>query len=290
MWRVGTVSMGVTLLLLGIFLFISQFTGWDHMKILLSWWPIILIVLGIEILLFIFLSKQEKTVLKYDFLSIFFVGVLGTVGIVFTLLNTTGVLELFEHKMMQEERTFDLPVFEQQIGESIERVVINSHYPLLVESTKHGEVTMFGTYRGTVSDHQPLLETVNDYLLVQEKGDTLFIEMKKLPQKAYDLGDSYFIMEATILVPSHVKLEINANHSEVTMKPRDLKSDWMIETAYQVGLIIEKESDVKISMENVAEIVAEDEQTSQMKEWVFGNGSSVIQILKANEVRMQTRN
>ena len=64
-WRVGTISMGASLLLLGVFLLLSQIVGWDLTRVMISWWPIILVVLGIEILVYLLLSKSEKPVLKY---------------------------------------------------------------------------------------------------------------------------------------------------------------------------------------------------------------------------------
>ena len=83
---------------------------------MIAWWPVILVVLGIEILVFLFLSRQEKPFLKYDFLSIFFVGVIGTVGIGFSLLSSTGILEKMDDWLNREERTMDLPVFAHPVN------------------------------------------------------------------------------------------------------------------------------------------------------------------------------
>ena len=110
-WRVGTFSMGASLLFLGLFLFFSKFLGLDLVQVMTAWWPLLLVVLGIEILLYLFLSRQEKPVLKYDFLSIFFVGVLGTAGILFAILSTTGIMGKVEDVMAREERSFELPAF-----------------------------------------------------------------------------------------------------------------------------------------------------------------------------------
>ncbi|NRD77721.1 hypothetical protein HPT25_09715 [Bacillus sp. BRMEA1] len=86
-WRVGTFSMGALLVLLGLLLFLSKFFELSIVQVMTAWWPILLIVLGIEILLYLFWSRQENPVLRYDILSIFFVGLLGTMGIVFAFLS-----------------------------------------------------------------------------------------------------------------------------------------------------------------------------------------------------------
>lgn len=69
-WRVGSISMGTLLLFLGVLLLLSQLAGWDSSHVLAGWWPVLLIVLGAEILVYLFQSKEEKPLLKYDFLSI----------------------------------------------------------------------------------------------------------------------------------------------------------------------------------------------------------------------------
>ena len=89
-WRVGTFSMGASLVFLGLILFFSRFLDLNLVQVMTSWWPLLLVVLGIEILLYLILSRQEKPLLKYDFLSIFFVGLIGTVDIAFALLSATG--------------------------------------------------------------------------------------------------------------------------------------------------------------------------------------------------------
>src|SRR5690606_25524673 len=108
-WRVGTVSMGLSLLLLGILLLLSQFLGFQLLHIMAVWWPIILVVLGMEILLYLYVSRQEKPFVKYDFLSIVFVGVIGMTGIGFAILSTTGIMEKVDDYINREERSETLP-------------------------------------------------------------------------------------------------------------------------------------------------------------------------------------
>ncbi|ASA97467.1 LiaF transmembrane domain-containing protein [Anoxybacillus flavithermus] len=54
-WRVGTVSMGASLILLGIVLFISQWEGMGAADIFASWWPFLLVLLGVEV----FVPKEK---------------------------------------------------------------------------------------------------------------------------------------------------------------------------------------------------------------------------------------
>lgn len=72
-WRVGTLSMGILLIALGCTLFISQFKGWSSLQIIFKLWPIVLIMLGCEILGYLFFSRKETSIVKYDGFSIFII-------------------------------------------------------------------------------------------------------------------------------------------------------------------------------------------------------------------------
>src|SRR5690625_3502190 len=111
-WRVGSFSMGALLIFLGILLVLSQQLGMKASTIFLAWWPIILIVLGIEILIYIYFVKKENSFIKYDFLSIIFVSFIGMIAIAMTILMSTGLFDKV-HAWTNLERTVgDLPEYD----------------------------------------------------------------------------------------------------------------------------------------------------------------------------------
>ncbi len=87
--RVGTISLAVALIALGILIFISQISNVYTLDLALKMWPIILILLGLEILWCRFASKDEEVVVKYDIVSIFLVFI-----ILFTNLTLYAMLEI----------------------------------------------------------------------------------------------------------------------------------------------------------------------------------------------------
>jgi|LSQX01.2.fsa_nt_gb hypothetical protein len=72
-WRVGTFSMGIILIALGAVMLVSQLKGVSAFAMILRWWPVILIMLGVEILIYILLSRQEQPKVKFDVFSILIV-------------------------------------------------------------------------------------------------------------------------------------------------------------------------------------------------------------------------
>ncbi|MFD2446615.1 hypothetical protein ACFSO7_21990 [Bacillus sp. CGMCC 1.16607] len=278
-WRVGTFSMGASLLFLGVILLFSQFFNLKLYKMMIAWWPAILVVLGIEILVFLFFNKHEKPFLKYDFLSIFFVGVIGMIGIGFVLLSSTGLMEKVTDVMESQEQTMELPPFIQKVDAEIKRIVVKTEqYPITIEATPNKEVSMFGTYRTVMRENEKLINQSTDFLHVQQNGDTLYIEMKDLPSQTGPF-DYYATVSATLLVPSNVKLEVIGRNNNIRLQPRTLLSDWSIENASEVSLHVEEDDDLTVKAESVQQIIGQEglwkitEQKSEVQN-ELENGSS----------------
>ena len=84
-WRVGSLSMGIILVASGILLMLSLAAKIDVLHILLTFWPIILVCLGMEILLHLFMKKDDgiDVKIKYDILSVLFIGFILFISVLF---------------------------------------------------------------------------------------------------------------------------------------------------------------------------------------------------------------
>ena len=91
--RVGTFTLGISLIVLGIALMISFFTDAFTVYEVIKFWPIFIIVFGIEVLVHAILNNEEK--LRYDGLSIF----LGIVLILstFAMAGFDFILKYMQH-------------------------------------------------------------------------------------------------------------------------------------------------------------------------------------------------
>ena len=67
-----------------------------------------------------------------------------------------------------------------------------------VEASEHEAVEVFGTYQ---SIEDELVESQDDYMLTEEKGDTLYITLKDLP-KVSGFFSYQPLTRPTILVPA----------------------------------------------------------------------------------------
>jgi hypothetical protein len=242
---------GGSLVFLGLLLFLSRFMGLDLVHVMSAWWPILLIVLGIEILLYLFFSRQEKPILKYDFVSILFVGLLGMAGIWFATLSATGIMGKVEEVVAREERSFQLLDFSYQMDDSIKRVVLRTTaYQTTIEATEEKEVSMFGTYRTQTTKKEKPLASADDYVYAKRKGDTLFVNVKTLPNEVGPFY-SHTEMASTILIPKGVELEVISTGADITLNPRELENDWSIKGASSLDVKVAETSNLKIQAVDV---------------------------------------
>lgn len=100
--RVGTVSMGIVLIFFGILIFVSQVSSTSAVSMFIKFWPGILILLGGEILYYVYSNKKEEIKIKYDVFSIFIVTTILIVNIFIYGLMETGVMDLIKLKVSQQ--------------------------------------------------------------------------------------------------------------------------------------------------------------------------------------------
>ncbi|MBN8210525.1 hypothetical protein JI666_17350 [Bacillus sp. NTK071] len=267
-WRVGTISMGVSLLFLGVILLLSQVFKWDTAYVLISWWPVLLIVLGIETLLYFLQSHAEKPYLTFDFLSIFFVGMIGTIGIGFTVFQASGFLDHVSSYLDGEVKTTSLPAYNQDVGEGIKRIFVDAgNQPVTIESSPEKEVSVFGTYRAQEINGEPLLDNFEEYLFTKVKGDTLYVTFQDLPERQ-GLVTRQSTMQATLVVPSTTELEVISAYGGLTLKPRTLVSSWDVSNASEVSVNLSRDDNLTVNLEHVEYINGEE------SEWEYSENSS----------------
>lgn len=282
-WRVGSVSMGLSLIMLGILLFLSQVKETQMFEPLLVWWPLILVVLGIEIVLYLFLSKQEHPIVKYDLLSIFFVGVIGTIGIGFTLLASTGLVDEVQAFLGAEHQTIDLPEVEEQLPNTIKRIVLETNSSSTkIESSSTSNLYVFGTYEATVDPKgKPLIASKSDYVFTKVVGDTMYVTIKDPSNKSGPF-DTYTTMEPTVVIPTTVQLEVRGEHNQISLYPGFIENHWIVDGGGHVNVYVSKENNVLLSATSNSDLqngnINWDEMTrpeSNNSEEVFGDQSNL---------------
>lgn len=123
--RVGTFTMGVTMILVGVLL-VCSLLGWGlQLEWVFRFSPLILVALGVEVLVGAF-SKGTK--LKYDFLSIFVCGILTLAALAFSAVPF--VLQYFGPSHELAERRVETEIYEKVLnslpGEGLEMLNVSA--------------------------------------------------------------------------------------------------------------------------------------------------------------------
>jgi hypothetical protein len=208
-WRVGTFSMGLSLILIGGSLLISAWAGNEAWLTLFRWWPVVFVLLGCEVLIYLYMPNKERPFVYYDVFSILFVGVLCVLCVIFAVLTSTGVMQELRYAMGSTEYTQDLPELRQPVPASVKKVIVRSSIAALkVDRAETSELHLFGSYRttGAMTDadqgrHKEEASTVHII------GDTLYVSIKDLPARR-GFAHVYPSPEAVLVVPKELKVEI----------------------------------------------------------------------------------
>jgi hypothetical protein len=231
-WRVGTLSMGLLLVALGIILLAGKANPAWSMRNLLQYWPVLLIILGLEmVMLNIFSSiTGSRFRLSYDVLSIIMVFIILFSSSVMMMLESTGAMDIARRALggteyyAQAEMVVPGDESLRSLIMSLEgsdKTVINTH-PGIGDEVK---VTI--VYRGVFATQQEADEYAKAQVIGKERmGDTLAINLHPLSRGQLPWRD--VTREVAIYVPQGLNVELNQKRGSIEAHLYEPKSRWII--------------------------------------------------------------
>lgn len=221
-WRVGTLSMGIMLIVSGCILLVSDWKGDRVYEWLYVWWPIIFILLGLEMIAYLFLQRKQETLLKYDVFSILFVGVLGMACIGMMAAASTGVMGEIRYAVSAQERSVELSEISQEVPDGVSRVVVQADAyglrELHISASSSNRIHMMGSYRDLFVDDAAYYGDFKDEAAaVHVIGDTMHIRLKQPPRK-HGLSASSPRVDWTLVLPEQLNVHIQAGHNQIKME------------------------------------------------------------------------
>ncbi|WP_052756006.1 hypothetical protein [Paenibacillus durus] len=210
-WRVGSLSMGLNLLFLGVLIMISQWKGVDVFETALAWYPIVFILLGLEIVLYT-LWFRGKGKVHYDVLSIFFVGILSICCLVFAGLGSLGLTGEIRSAVSSHEYQYSLPETRSSAN-GIGKIIVqgDNPYKVKVDQTTGKEWFTFGSYW---SGSERLDSELEKNLVRSERtGDTVYLLLGDTPSHALDRSRSG--LDVTIAAPAGIKVIVRDSRGNI---------------------------------------------------------------------------
>ncbi|TDA70301.1 MAG: hypothetical protein D9V47_01810 [Clostridia bacterium] len=248
-WRVGSFSMGLVLVLLGVALLVAQDGPGRVLELVHRWWPVTPILLGGEILLAGYFVRDEKPRLKYDWLAI--IAVIAVV--MFTLglagLAASGVLPALERSFSAAEYTVALPELSIPPGEGVTGIVVQGAGDRVeIRSSTGPEVLLFGqAHIRAVSEQEARSLASLAAASTRRAGDTLFLTLSDVPVPR-DFSPGHPEQQWTLLVPAGMRLEFKSGPTAgtVNLVLDHLAADWTVQNAGQVKATLSSDLPLRV--------------------------------------------
>ncbi len=244
-WRVGTFSMGLVLVATGIILLVRQFNQFSIIRSILNWWPTILIVLGLEILIYLKFAKSDQLVIKYDFMSIIFIAFLGLFTLGFYGLTATGILDYFSERFLVQSYTLPLKETRLAVPQEIDKIkVINVRENLKLLTGDSDEIMAFGYMSINAPSGEEAEQILPDNIpKTHITGKTLFL----------DFNDGFISLNHsdypyTLVVPKDLPLEFEgSNYARLKVELDGLENNWLIDSKGPVDVLLLNNENLEIS-------------------------------------------
>ncbi|MFD4706255.1 DUF4097 family beta strand repeat-containing protein [Gottfriedia sp. NPDC058432] len=246
-WKVGTITAGIILIAIGLLWFLQNFISIPYSKILISAWPVACILLGIEILLFHIVRKEDS--LRFHGFSIFLLILMMAVSILFS------IGQLFVKEIGYTFKSKNIEINDSKtITSSINEVIIKANNSdISVNGTDSSTLTVNGNIRVPDRDKKDD-EKISDYYSVKTFGNKMIIEIRNENNQIFHFDNDS--SQLNIELPKSILTNINVKNGSVNLSNRDNKTvinsnDGQINIENVTGNLVAKTRNGSVSLTNV---------------------------------------
>lgn len=247
-WRVGTLSLGVMMIVLGVVMLAAQFKQVTIIDSLLTWWPLILVFIGGEILMNVYTSKEQEPRVKYDGFSIFIIMIIVFFSIGMYALTSTGVIEGIAWMVKSTNIQAEVPSQRVELDEGVKRIVVSAPRGRLdIRKSSAKDVVAFGQAVVDAADSEEAKSLVEQNMaLTRREGDTLFIQFA-LSTWPGEFKPYIREIRHTLLLPSGVDVEIGGpDYFILDIDGEAIGENWLIKGSGNTNITVAKGSDLDI--------------------------------------------
>ncbi len=282
--RVGTISMGIVLIAFGLILFLSQINKFSAFNLVLKIWPIILILLGLELLWYRYSSKDEAVVIKYDWFSILCIFLVLIVNIGIFAIRESGLMNRIESSFLTTTYDMDASIDEYMVDEGINKIIIDDINNMVIRSTSDNKIIGIGklnVYATSKAEADEL--TKLNGIKYEKSGSTLYIYTS---DNRKDENNYSHVRNLEIFLPGNIDVEV-MNCRNLDLVFDGFKNNWNLDGVSNVNIRLDKISNVAVK----AFVESLDYLSGNVKwsfnkfgEYVNGDSSNVINIFNGSVV------
>jgi len=229
-WRIGTWTMGAALLVAGIAMIAGQISEAVWLDRVWLWWPLLAVMLGVEIIVYLKSSGQPNPIIRYDLFSIVVIGAMGGLFLLLSGAQATGILDETQYFLKSERKTIDIAPIEAKLDGQVKRIVVQAEDGLgstiRIDSADSaqgaGEVTVFGACRISVAGEAPEQLQLAGSRTV---GETLYVSIRK-PAEPLGFDEAGAQCSATVVLPTGVPAELATGWNKLILPGNRLPQGW----------------------------------------------------------------
>mgnify|MGYP000903910024 CR=1 FL=1 len=282
--RVGTISMGVMLIAFGVILFLSLINKFSALNMLLKMWPVILILIGLEILWYRYASKDEGVVIKYDLFSIFLIFIILILNIGVFAVNESGLFHRLESMFLSVSYDMDMPIDEYIVDESINKIIIDDTSNMVIRAASDNKISGIGKLNVYASSKEEADELAGlNNIKYEKSGNVLYIYSANNVKNNYSYSN---IRNLEIFLPENIDVEV-VNCYNLDLIHSGFNNKWIFDGVNNINIRLDKISNVTVK----AFVESLDYLSGNIKwsfdnfgEYVNGDGTNVINILNGRDV------
>ncbi len=231
-WRVGTFSMGFTLIALGLFLILGRLYEIDILTYMIKFWPLLIIVLGLEIISYNFLTHVKKGGghFTYDFISITLVilFLLFSIGVCF--LESSGLFAVTQRYLLSSAHIVEEEKVSCPVNDGIQSLIMEAESKALTLRSYDGDkIKVSAVYKGYFASREEAEVFAMEQPVRQERlGDTLFLKIFSPAFTRYIFSHPMPEQEITVYVPEKINVELQSSGESLDLYLPAVKSNWGI--------------------------------------------------------------
>jgi len=244
-WRVGTVSMGSLLLFSGIGLLYAQFNQLAVAQLALKWWPVLFVVLGIEVLLRSYFNRSEETRVKYDLLSIFIILFIVLTGLGIQTASEVGLVKYAQNMISMQQFTLQSPTSEVPLDDQIQRIVIEaeSSPSMRIHTTPSNLISYYAAAQLRAQSKEEAQNLMLEKVQVNARqvGNALYLSMNVAgSEQIYDCIYN-------LILPESLAVEIDHSGASLQIISGKISNDWTIQGKGTTEISLPVQSDLLIT-------------------------------------------
>lgn len=224
-WRVGTFSMGLLLLCTGIGLLYAQFQPAPVVISILKWWPVIFIILGVEVLLQSYLMKDEESKIKYDLFSIFIIFFIVIAGMGLQVAGKVGLSSYIQENITSKQYSLQTN-HEIALEKNIQKVVIEAENgPRLKVRTGTGDSIQCNAQASIRAQSEAQAQQVlqeNTQLNTRRDGNTLYLNL------GFSTANNCYGTAYSLILPERLAVELEHQDTSLQIMTGQITKDWLI--------------------------------------------------------------